>query len=382
MQELPAECLVVSDLAVIRLRRETARTAAYCGRSGGFSLRLAVDPDDWSFRAVLTLADEQWGQAETFTDGSSFSFSGVVTAVGEWLDSLATDDYLNDLARDRRYLDTAHGKVAYYAYNTELARTPALFVHGGPGGESSPVRMRTLRLDRPVYCYDQLGCGSSDRIPDLSSWEVDDYVAELRTVIEQLGLKEVILCGASWGAGLIMAYVTAYGTDGIKAFVLPSPFLCSRVWTDDQQANFKRMPAAFQEEMARCLREHDTGPAYHALMREYDKRFLFVQPENAPIADAAGDSYSDVFEALWGPDENVCTGPLQGFDVEPALAQIGVPTLFMCGDSDEVTLPTMARYRDLVPGAQLAVVPGAGHATAKDQPELYRQLLVRFLRDL
>ena len=130
------------------------------------------------------------------------------------------------------------------------------------------------------------------------------------------------------------------------------------------------------------MREHDTGPAYHALMREYDKRFLFVQPENAPIADAAGDAYSDVFEVLWGPDENVCTGSLQGFDVEPALTKLEMPVLFVCGDSDEVTLPTMMRYRGMVPGSQLAVVPGAGHATAKDQPVLYQEILVRFLRDL
>ncbi|MDD2626703.1 MAG: alpha/beta hydrolase, partial [Candidatus Methanomethylophilus sp.] len=98
-----------------------------------------------------------------------------------------------------------------------------------------------------------------------------------------------------------------------------------------------------------------------------------------PIADAAEDTYGDVFNVLWGPDENVCTGVLTGFDVEGVLPELKMPALFMCGDSDEVTLSTMQRYRDLLPGARLAVIPGAGHATAKDRPELYAAVLTEFL---
>ncbi len=377
MEELPGEVLLRSRLGVFRL--EQTASNQFSGRTNGFVCRLAVAPDTWQFTVLLTMDSPDRGQAETEFAGCSFSFAGVVLAVTAWLDALATDDLLEDTEPDVRYLPTAHGPVAYYVYNENLRKTPVLFIHGGPGGESNPVRMRTLKLDRPVYCYDQAGCGRSASIADLAHWTVNDYVEELRAVITGLPLQQVILCGASWGAGLIGAYLESYGPAGVEALILPSPFLRSQVWTDDQEVNFAKMPAAFRADIAACRQNGDTGPRYHALMREYYKRFLFADPANWPIAEAAEDTYSDVFTALWGPDENVCTGPLKDFDVEDVLPVLKLPVLFMCGDSDEVTLPTMQRYRDLVPGSQLAVIPGAGHATAKDRPELYAAVLTAFL---
>ncbi|MDD4222229.1 MAG: alpha/beta fold hydrolase [Methanomethylophilus sp.] len=378
MEESFRETLLRSRLGVFLLT-PTAAKNVFNGRANDYVCRLTIDPGTWQFTAVLTMESPVRGQAETAFTGCSYSFDGVIRAAADWLNTLATDDMLNDTEPDVRFLATEHGPVAYWAYNEDLKKTPVLFIHGGPGGESNPVRMRTLMLDRPVYCYDQANCGHSAPVADLAHWTVEDYVEELREVVVGLHLDRVVMCGASWGAGLIGAYLKKYGAAGIVALVLPSPFLNSQVWTDDQEVNFAKMPAAFQKGIAACRQAGDTGPRYHALMREYYKRFLFADPVNWPIADAAEDTYGDVFNVLWGPDENVCTGVLTGFDVEGVLPELKMPALFMCGDSDEVTLSTMQRYRDLLPGARLAVIPGAGHATAKDRPELYAAVLTEFL---
>jgi len=57
-------------------------------------------------------------------------------------------------------------------------------------------------------------------------------------------------------------------------------------------------------------------------------------------------------------------------DQSKTLTSVGVPTLILCGEDD--TLCPLERHemmRDLVPGARLAVVPGAGHLPVLEQPE-------------
>ena len=58
-------------------------------------------------------------------------------------------------------------------------------------------------------------------------------------------------------------------------------------------------------------------------------------------------------------------------DQRDTLRAIDVPTLILCGEDD--TLCPLERHemmRDLIPGARLAVIPGAGHLPVLEQPEL------------
>ena len=58
-------------------------------------------------------------------------------------------------------------------------------------------------------------------------------------------------------------------------------------------------------------------------------------------------------------------------DQRDTLRAVDVPTLILCGEDD--TLCPLERHemmRDLIPGARLAVIPGAGHLPVLEQPEL------------
>jgi proline iminopeptidase len=43
-----------------------------------------------------------------------------------------------------------------------------------------------------------------------------------------------------------------------------------------------------------------------------------------------------------------------------------VPTLFVTGEYDEATPASTERFSKLVPGAEFAVIPDAGHSTEND----------------
>jgi 3-oxoadipate enol-lactonase len=65
----------------------------------------------------------------------------------------------------------------------------------------------------------------------------------------------------------------------------------------------------------------------------------------------------------------------------PRLA--GLPTLVLVGEADGLTPPDQARaMAQAIPGARLAVIPGAGHLPPVEQPAATTEALREFLRSL
>jgi len=71
------------------------------------------------------------------------------------------------------------------------------------------------------------------------------------------------------------------------------------------------------------------------------------------------------------------TAIMNRVDSRPDLASISCPTLVVVGEGDELTPPELAREIAAgVPGAQLVVIPDAGHASTLERPEAVTRALV------
>ena len=66
-------------------------------------------------------------------------------------------------------------------------------------------------------------------------------------------------------------------------------------------------------------------------------------------------------------------------DLTDALPQIGAPTLVLVGSKDKANLPGARALADGIPGAQLRIVQGSGHAVNADAPGELAQILRDFL---
>lgn len=110
------------------------------------------------------------------------------------------------------------GHKLYYELSGNPNGPTALFLHGGPGGGTSPRVRRFFNPDHyRIVLLDQRGSGKS--IPNVS----DDYdaalynnttahlVADIEALREKIGLDcwQLIL-GGSWGSTLALAYAQAY----------------------------------------------------------------------------------------------------------------------------------------------------------------------------
>lgn len=356
----------------------SAAATVYSGIANGRTCVIWHNPSNGRFRIEVS----PFGSAgRVFAEGSSPTFGGMASSAESYLESLVTDSML-DGSDDLRFFQTSAGWVAYYALNAELPGTPVVMVHGGPGGESNVARGRRLMLECPVYMYDQLGCGRSDPIPDMASWDAGSYVSELAEFVDGMGFEKVVLIGASWGAGLAAAYAQSLGRGKVEMMVLPSPFFSSALWREDMLRNISRMPRELREAAAPYAAGAEPDAGYARVLEEYCARYLFARPCDREAAEAAGaEEPNPVFESMWGPSEFSCTGSLRDFDVTGGLGGMGVPVLLMAGDSDEVSVETMLGYASAIPGSRLCIVPDAGHALAFEQPEMYRRAVEGFLTE-
>ena len=81
-------------------------------------------------------------------------------------------------------------------------------------------------------------------------------------------------------------------------------------------------------------------------------------------------------ESIVGALDALMTRP----DSTPTLATIHCPVQIVVGDEDAITPPALSEqmHRDIA-GSELAVIQGAGHMSNMGQPQLFNDVLARFL---
>jgi pimeloyl-ACP methyl ester carboxylesterase len=70
-------------------------------------------------------------------------------------------------------------------------------------------------------------------------------------------------------------------------------------------------------------------------------------------------------------------------DSVPLLSQITCPTQIIVGELDQATPPSDAKFMaEKIPGARLAIIPGAAHLANLEQPDTFSRIVSSFASDL
>jgi proline iminopeptidase len=88
---------------------------------------------------------------------------------------------------------------------------PVLFLHGGPGGGSSPEHRRFFDPEffRAVL-FDQRGAGASTPVGETTGNTTQQLIADIERLREYLGIERWLVFGGSWGSTLGLAYGQAH----------------------------------------------------------------------------------------------------------------------------------------------------------------------------
>jgi proline iminopeptidase len=122
-------------------------------------------------------------------------------------------------------LDVAAGHRLYIEQCGNPTGMPLLFLHGGPGSGCSTRHRQFFdpRLCRTIL-FDQRGCGRSLPHGVLQHNHTDALLQDIDTLRRHLGIARWLVVGGSWGAGLALAYASAYPQDCL-GLVLRGVFL-------------------------------------------------------------------------------------------------------------------------------------------------------------
>jgi len=117
-----------------------------------------------------------------------------------------------------------------------------------------------------------------------------------------------------------------------------------------------------KERLAACLRDASLPPA------EFVPRYLpgmFSESPRPEVRDELARIMSDFHPTGF----RLMATALAGADTRDLLPNIRVPTLLIWGDADARSPMAVAhQLRDAIPGARLAVIPGAGHVSNLEEP--------------
>lgn len=260
--------------------------------------------------------------------------------------------------------DLSGGRVAWARFGEG---PPVVLVHGTPSWSYLWRNVVPPLAERfAVYVLDLLGYGDSERREgqDISVTAQGRLLAEL---LDLWGLEAPALVGHDiGGATVLRAHLVEGRRVGAIALV---DAVALHPWNTPTTLHirahldaYRTMPAHIYEEVVKA----HLRTAVHRPLQD-ETLAAYLRPWQGEEGQAA---YFRKIEQ-WTEDD---VGAL-----EPLLPRLDVPVRLVWGDEDRwLDLTVAERLRSLIPGAELALVAGAGHFAPEDAPETVARELSEF----
>jgi proline iminopeptidase len=182
---------------------------------------------------------------------------------------------------DTGQLDVGDGHRLYWEVSGNPRGKPAIVLHGGPGGGSSPGFRRMFDPDAYLIVqFDQRNCGRST--PSASQPEIElstntttHLVADCERLRTHLGIDRWLVWGGSWGTTLGLAYAEEH-PGRVSEMVLASVVTTSHrevEWiTRSMGRVFPEQWEAFRDGVPEAERDGNLAAAYSRLLHDPDAR--------------------------------------------------------------------------------------------------------------
>jgi len=249
------------------------------------------------------------------------------------------------------------------------AGPPILFVHGFSQSHAIfKLQFQSdLARDFRLLAYDLRGHGCSGKPWDAKYYTSKRIAADMAAVLAEFKLQRPLLVAWSYGGYVVMDYVRHYGDQRIAGAMLvgsnaglpPPP-------TD---------PAVIERARVARANSRNASPDIAAGMQSGHTFVGLMTARPAP---------PDIAEIMFVTNQMLpayarralAELKLQNDDVIPRLR---VPILLLAGDKDlSQPAPVLAAVAASLANGRLVTVPGAGHATFIDAPEVFERELRQF----
>jgi len=241
-----------------------------------------------------------------------------------------------------------------------------LLIHGFPLDRTIwEPQAQALTGKYRVVMPDLRGHGLSQATPP--PYSMDTYVADLIALLDHLDIRRVVVGGLSMGGYVTLAFYRKH-PDRVSGLILAN----TKAGPDTPEGKTGRddMAELARREGAKAVAEKLLPRLFAPMTYENNKSLV--------------DQVRRMMEAT--PVEGI-VGALNAMrdrpDSTPWLSQVRVPSLVVAGQEDTlIPVAESQKMAEQIPGARLAVVPGAGHLSSLEQPEAVTRALREFLESL
>jgi proline iminopeptidase len=280
-------------------------------------------------------------------------------------------------------LDVGDGHRLYWELSGKPEGKPVVFLHGGPGGGSSPEHRRQFNPDKyKILVFDQRGCGRSTPYANLdhnTTWDLVEDIEKLRTEVAKV--DKWMVFGGSWGSTLSLTYAETH-PERVTELVLRGIFLFDQYeldWMYKEGGASQVYPDKF-EEFIGLIPEAERGD----LVEAYRKRLTSSDKDEQLRAAKAWSKWEgeivtllpspSTIEHFTSPDVAVAVARIEnhymanhgwleeGQLLNGAKKLRGIPGVIVQGRHDTCTPPVAAwKLKQAWPGVELNIIPDGGH---------------------
>ena len=232
---------------------------------------------------------------------------------------------------------------------------PIVFLHSNTGS-SQNWEHQTAQFTAAGYrfiAYDRRGWGRSIAAPGAQPGTAADDLHEL---IRYLGISRFHLLGTAGGGFVAFDYALSF-PDQLRSLVIANSI--GGMQDEDYLALGRRLRPPQFDALPPDLRE--LGPAYRASNPEGTRRWLELERMSRQDGAAAQ------------PFRNRMTFAL--------LEKIELPALLISSDADMYAPPPLLKlFTARIKNSESTIVPGAGHSSYWEQPEIFNNAVLSFIK--
>ncbi len=243
---------------------------------------------------------------------------------------------------------------------------PLVLVHGFPFSRAMwAYQVDALKKDHYVVTYDVRGHGGSD--PGDGQYTLELFVDDLVALLDHLRLRTVVGVGLSMGGYILLRAIERH-PERFRGLVLCD----TRAEADGNEGKVKRarQAADIRKDGLAGFSESFLKAVFHE--KTFAEKPAAVEAIRSVIERTSPVAIAGTLIALAGRTDST-----------PSLFRIAVPALVMVGRHDAVTPPSAAQaMKEKIPGAELHLIPDAGHMSNLENPEEFTTHLFNFLHKL
>jgi len=212
------------------------------------------------------------------------------------------------------------------------------------------------------------GFGKSSKPYGVSDYDYDTHSRDIKSVLDQLDIKDAVLGGFSMGGAIVIRYIVKYNSAHVSKLVLAGAAAPS--WT--QRENYPyNLPSASVDELITL-----TFQDRPKLLSDFAKIFSATEKT---LNEGIGNWLNKIGISASAYATAQCLYALRDTDLRDDLKKINIPTLILHGKKDKICSFDLALQMEAgIKDSQLVSFENSGHSLFLEETKKFNDELIQF----